>query len=127
MLVAVAVLIGIALGLDPIAQVYTWFAGFATVGVVLLLALTTAAVIVFFRGRPDIDIDKWRSVIAPSLGLAGLTVALVLVLININTLTGSTLVSAIVIVTLILAIVTGVVIARSSKATPKAAEPLEAL
>jgi amino acid transporter len=115
-LVAVAVLAGIVLGLDPITQFYTWFAGFAAVGVVLLLALTTAAVLVFFHRRPEIDISKWRSVIAPSLGLIALVAALLLVLVNINTLTGSTIVSAIVIGTLVVAVVAGVVVSRSSTA-----------
>ncbi|MFC9557028.1 APC family permease [Rhodococcus sp. NPDC056960] len=41
----------VALGLDPVLDVYTWFSGVATLGIIVLMALTSLAVIVFFRGH----------------------------------------------------------------------------
>jgi hypothetical protein len=44
--VALAVLSAVVFGLDPAAQFYTWFAGATTVGVVVLMIVTSVAVLV---------------------------------------------------------------------------------
>ena len=56
-------------GMDPVTQVFAWMAGTATLGVLALMALTCAAVIVFFR-RTGLDRRPWHTVVAPGLGLA---------------------------------------------------------
>ncbi|MFT4042966.1 MAG: APC family permease [Gordonia sp. (in: high G+C Gram-positive bacteria)] len=76
-----------AVGLDPDLQVFAWFSGVATLGIVVLMALTCLAVLVYFR-RNAIATDAWRSVIAPSLGLVGLLAILVAVVVNFATLIG---------------------------------------
>ncbi|WP_159945275.1 MULTISPECIES: APC family permease [unclassified Nocardiopsis] len=82
-----AVLIGVfaATGMDPVAQVFTWMSGLATLGVLMLMVLVSIAVVVFFgrgwrRGRP------WRTRVAPILAVVGLVGTVVLVLANFTTL-----------------------------------------
>jgi amino acid transporter len=75
------------LGMDPVTQVFAWMAGTATLGVLALMALTCAAVIVFFR-RTRADVRPWHTLVAPALGLAGLLVCLWLTITNFPTLIG---------------------------------------
>ena len=85
---ALAFLVVFALaGMDPVTQVFAWMAGTATLGVLALMALTCAAVIVFFR-RTGLDRRPWHTVVAPGLGLAGLLLCLWLTVSNFPTLIG---------------------------------------
>ncbi|KWX21007.1 amino acid transporter [Mycolicibacterium wolinskyi] len=95
--VALSVLLAVVFGLDPAAQFYTWFAGATTVGVVVLMIATSVAVLVYFR-RDRRGYSLWRVRIAPALGLAGLSGALVLILANLSDLVGGSSVLAWVIV-----------------------------
>jgi amino acid transporter len=73
--------------LDPLLEVLAWFAGVATVGVVMLMALTCLAVLVYFR-RITHDDGPWRTVIAPAIGLVGLVGILVIAVANLSLLIG---------------------------------------
>lgn len=95
--VALSVLLAVAFGLDPAAQFYTWFAGATTVGVVVLMIATSVAVLVYFS-RDRRGNSLWRVRIAPALGLAGLSGALVLILGNLSDLVGGSSVLAWVII-----------------------------
>ncbi|MEV0157665.1 APC family permease [Micromonospora sp. NPDC050686] len=66
---------------DPILDLFTWLSGAAAVGVVLLMTLTSAAVVGFFRGRPGPE-TTWQRVIAPSLGTILLAAVLGVLLMN---------------------------------------------
>ncbi len=101
--VGVLLLVGVVTGLDPINQFYTWLAGFSSVGIVLLLGITSVAVLVFFARNRGTGVSLWRRAIAPALGLAGLLLFLVLILQNLPTLVGGSLPLAIGIVVLLLA------------------------
>ena len=61
-------------GLDPVTQVFAWFVGIPSVGIVALMTLTSAAVVVYFRrtqgrhpavaharSRPASAWSAWRS------------------------------------------------------------------
>jgi amino acid transporter len=74
-------------GLDPIAQVFTWMSGLATLGVLILMALTCLAVIVYFA-RTGADTRWWQTRLAPGLGLAGLVVFTAVVVSNFPMLIG---------------------------------------
>jgi amino acid transporter len=74
-------------GLDPVAQVFAWMAGTATLGVLALMVLTCVAVLVFFA-RSGADRRPWNTRIAPALGLLGLLGCLVLTIGNFPTLIG---------------------------------------
>jgi amino acid transporter len=84
---AVLLVIFVSAGLDPVTQIFSWMAGTATLGVLLLMSLACLAVIVFFR-RTKADTRRWHTTIAPGLGLAGLLTCLGLTLANFPLLIG---------------------------------------
>ncbi|GAY11493.1 APC family permease [Pseudonocardia sp. N23] len=105
-------------GMDPVTQVFAWMAGTATLGVLALMALTCAAVIVFFRWE-RVDTRPWNTVVAPVLGLAGLLVCLWLTVSNFPTLIGGSPALATAIgAVLVVAFVFGLVWSRRRPATP---------
>ena len=88
---SLAVLFGcIAAGLDPVTQVYAWFSGGATLGVLSLEMLTSISVIVFFfRNRAAaVGLGVWKTVIAPGIASAGMIVVTGLVVMNFPALIG---------------------------------------
>lgn len=84
---AVLVAVCVAAGMDPVAQVFAWLAGTATLGILLLMSLTCLAVIVHFR-RTRQDRRIWHTLAAPGLGLLGLVGCLVLAVANFPLLIG---------------------------------------
>ncbi len=72
-------------GADPILQVFTWASGVATVSVLVLLVLTSVAVLAFFH-RERLDTRTWHTRVAPALGTVALVAVLALVLTNFTTL-----------------------------------------
>ncbi|WP_114423143.1 APC family permease [Nocardioides houyundeii] len=83
----VAVALFAAFGLDPYLEVFTWFSGIATVAVVVLMALTCAAVIVYFA-RNKVEATIWHTAVAPVLGFLGLAVVTVILFSNFSLLLG---------------------------------------
>lgn len=113
-LAAIALLAGSELmGLEPIAEWYTWTAGLASVGYVLLLLVTCLAVVVYFRRTPSADTGLLRSLIAPGIGLIGLGGILILMMLNLDFLVaGNTIVSVVIIVSLVAAYLLGPLVNR---------------
>lgn len=110
----VLLVIVIIAGLDPLAEFYTWFSGFGSVGYATLLTMTSIAVIAFFRKRRDLNVSVWRSVVAPVVALLSLVAFLVLIGANILLLTGGSAVVAIIVVVLLVALyLLGPIVARS--------------
>lgn len=88
-LMTVLLALSVLIGLNPIDEVYTWTAGLASVGYVVLLFLTCLSVIVFFR-RHRLPTDSLtRTLLAPALSLLGLLGILILMLTNLNLLVGA--------------------------------------
>lgn len=109
---AVLLTVFAVVGLDPVAEVFTWMSGAATLGVLVLMALTCLAVLVFFR-RTRIDTRPWQSIIAPALGLLGLLGFLAVVVKNFPVLVGgSTGIALALEAAFAAALVTGFVVAR---------------
>lgn len=73
--------------LDPVLQVFTWFAGVATLAIAILMALTSAAIIAYFA-RTKKDKRVWNTVIAPALGFVGLVLSAILIAANFPMLVG---------------------------------------
>lgn len=117
-------LIVMVTGLDPITQIYTWFSGMATFGLVLLMTMTSAAVIAYFRRSPS-SASKWQAVIAPALSFVGLGAVLVLVLVNLPLLVGTETAATVVQIGMVASFATGVIIAVILKT--KAPETYRAL
>lgn len=76
------------LGWDPVTQTYMWTSGASTLGLIALMALTSLAVIVFFRPRGH-GPGPWRTLIAPGLSFLALAAILLLVIDNFSILVGS--------------------------------------
>ncbi|MEV5662149.1 APC family permease [Streptomyces flaveolus] len=84
----ITTLVVAALGLDPIEDLYAWFSGAATLGIVLLMAATSLAVIGFFR-RADGRQSLWRTVVAPGVAFLGLACVVCLMVVNFPLLVGT--------------------------------------
>jgi amino acid transporter len=77
------------LGGDPYLQMYGWFIGVGTVGVLLLYLSGALSVLAFLR-RGKRDTRLWHSLVAPVLAAIGLATMVVLAVVNFSTLTGAT-------------------------------------
>ncbi|WP_432491557.1 APC family permease [Kineococcus auxinigenes] len=117
---AVIVLAAFALaGADPVAQLFTWMSGLATVSVVTLMLLACTAVLVFFA-RTRLDRRVWNTRVAPALGGIGLLGILVTVLANFTTLiAGSSALAGFFVALVVLAFVAG---AAAATRPPRPAE-----
>ncbi|SDA84522.1 Amino acid transporter [Pseudomonas sp. NFACC15-1] len=89
LIAAVVVLIFAALDADPILQLFAWFSNLATLCVILLMALTSAAVWAYFRSHPELKLGLWRGRILPGFSCLALLAVLVLAVIHFDVLTGA--------------------------------------
>ncbi|MEF2978642.1 APC family permease [Subtercola sp. YIM 133946] len=78
----------VALGWDPLLQVFTLISSSGAIGIILLFVLTSVSVVVFFA-RTKLDRRPWNTVIAPIVALVGLIAILVLAITNFSALTGT--------------------------------------
>jgi amino acid transporter len=74
-------------GMDPYLEIYTWLGGLTSVTVVMLMAVTCLAVIVYLN-RNKIPVGAWRGWIAPGVGLIGLVAAAIILFENFPLLLG---------------------------------------
>jgi amino acid transporter len=113
----VSVVIGVLLvavwaaGLDPVTEIYTWLSGAATLGVIVLMALTSLAVLVFFRKRAEARTRMWSTTVAPAVALACLAVVTWLVVKNFDALVPSPMVANVLLVVLVAAFGIGAAVA----------------
>lgn len=75
------------LQLDPVLEVFTWFAGVSTLAITILMSITSVAVMVYFA-RTKADRRIWNTMIAPLLGLIGLLGSAVIIGVNFPFLVG---------------------------------------
>ena len=110
--ISAAVVLGICAicGLDPIAQVFTWLVGVATIGVLILMLGTCIAVIAYFR-RSKVDNRIWHTLIAPGLGCIGLGVTTAITAWNLPLLMGSKPLAVVVAVLLVITLAAGFLVA----------------
>jgi amino acid transporter len=104
---------------DPILKLFTWFSGMSAVGVILLMAGTSAAVVGFFRKRTA-DENVWQRAIAPGLATLVLLALVVLLVVNFDSLLGTDpnsplrwLFPALVLASAVVGIIWGAVIRRT--------------
>ena len=88
-LVTAVGVIGFAIGgADPFLQLFAWLSGLGTLGIFVLQASATVAIIV--HGRRSRDGSLWQSLIAPAAAFVGICVIVVLALRNWSLLSGTT-------------------------------------
>jgi amino acid transporter len=73
-------------GADPVLKLFTWLTNLGALGVLLLMAMTSFAVVGHFRREPHPDVTAWAGRIAPALAGVALVVVLVLGVLNFNVL-----------------------------------------
>ncbi|MDQ4119096.1 MAG: APC family permease [Actinomycetota bacterium] len=90
-LAVVVVVVFAVAGLDPVLTLFTWFSGMSAVGVVLLMAATSAAVVGYFARERDKrrEASVWARVIAPAIASLLLFVLLVVLVGNFDALLGT--------------------------------------
>jgi amino acid transporter len=74
-------------GLDPLVHLFYYVGTVGGVGILLLMLVTSLAVIGYFRHRPEAE-NTWRRLVAPAIATVALTVVMILVLANMSTLLG---------------------------------------
>lgn len=89
LIAAVVVLAFAAVGADPILQLFAWFSSLAALSLILLMALTSFAVMAYFRRHPELGLGVTRSLILPLLSGGALLCVLVVAVIHFDVLTGS--------------------------------------
>jgi amino acid transporter len=78
-------------GADPVLKLFTWLTNLGALGVLLLLAMTSFAVVGHFRREPHPEVSAWSGRIAPAIAGVLLLTVLVLGVANFNVLiTGAT-------------------------------------
>jgi amino acid transporter len=107
----VVVAVFAAAGSDPVRQLFTWMSGLATVSILLLMVLTSVAVLAFFA-RSRVDRRAWHTRVAPTLGTLGLLGIVGLVLANFTTLiSGDAALATVLLAVIAAAFALGVVVA----------------
>jgi amino acid transporter len=71
---------------DPVLHLFTWLTNLGAVGVILLMMVTSFAVVAFFRKKPAPDLGIYRTLIAPAVAGVLLLVVLILGVSNFNVL-----------------------------------------
>jgi amino acid transporter len=87
-LAVVVVAVFAVFGVDPLLQMFTWLSGMSAVGVVLLMAATSASVVGFFRTRPTAA-SLWQRAVAPTLATIALVALLAGLIGNFDALLGT--------------------------------------
>ncbi|WP_339529881.1 APC family permease [Pseudomonas mucidolens] len=89
LIAAVVVLIFAAMDADPILQLFAWFSNLATLCVILLMAMTSVAVCVYFHRHPELKVGIWWGRILPVFSCLALLMVLVLAVAHFDVLTGA--------------------------------------
>ena len=89
LIAAVVVLIFAALDADPILQLFAWFSNLATLCVILLMAMTSIAVCVYFHRHPEFKVGLIRGRILPIFSCLALLIVLLLAVVHFDVLTGA--------------------------------------
>ncbi|MDQ4490600.1 APC family permease [Sinomonas sp. ASV486] len=76
--------------LYPVLTMFTWLTNAGAMGLVLLMAIVSVAVIGFFRRRRIAGVGIWTSTVAPGLGAVALAVVFGLIVANFDVLLGLT-------------------------------------
>lgn len=89
LIAAVVVLIFAAMDADPILHLFSWFSNLAALCVMLLMALTSVAVVRYFGRRPELRLSAWRTTILPCVSGMALLGVLSIAIANFDVLTGA--------------------------------------
>ncbi|PWC12312.1 amino acid permease [Brenneria roseae subsp. americana] len=75
--------------LDPLANIFSWASALGSMSILLLQFGVSVAVIAYFIKNPSAQVSFWSRLIAPAIAAAGMFVTLVIVINNLDVLSGS--------------------------------------
>lgn len=78
-----------ATGQDPVLAVFSWLTNVGTLGIIVLMALTSFSVVAFFTARPAIAPNRMRSTVLPLIAGAALVAVIVQIVRNFGELSGA--------------------------------------
>lgn len=78
-----------SVGIDPMAQIFAFGSAIATLSILVLQVGVSAAVIVFFRRKAIHDYSAWQVFWAPLIALSAMSITIILVVNNLQLLSGS--------------------------------------
>jgi amino acid transporter len=73
---------------NPLTELFTWLTYLAAVGILLLMATVSVAVVGFFWRRPHLESSRWQRLLAPSLAVATLILIIVVTVANAGSVLG---------------------------------------
>ena len=77
------------LGADPVLQLFSWFSNLATLCLILLMAMTSLAVICYFRANPHLRDNTFKCFVLPGCSGIALLAIWVMALVHFDVLTGT--------------------------------------
>ena len=106
------------LGADPVMQLFAWFSNLATLCLILLMAMTSLAVIFYFRANPHLATSKLRCLFLPAFSGLALAGIWLMALMHFDVLTGASKELSIVLCSIIpLTALIGVILAARLRTT----------
>ena len=89
--VLAAVVVGLfaVLGLDPVLALFSWLTNVATLGVIVMMAVASLAVVMFFRANPAAQENALKTTILPGLTFIAFVIIIYLIVINFGGLSGA--------------------------------------
>jgi amino acid transporter len=77
------------IGADPVLQVFAWFSNLATLCLILLMAMTSLAVIGYFKANPQLVTSKLQCFVLPAFSGVALLAIWLMALFHFDVLTGA--------------------------------------
>lgn len=100
-----SIIVVLLTGLDPVTQIYTWFSGAAIIGLLTLMALTSIAVIVYFRRKSGESAMK--TIVLPALAALCIVGVIAVALMNISLVIPDPIAAWIMLPSLVIAFIVG--------------------
>ncbi len=77
------------LGLDPVLALFSWLTNVGTLGIIVLMAMTSLAVIAYFKKNPKLARSPLQTLILPAISLVALVVVIYEIAVNFGNLSGA--------------------------------------
>lgn len=89
--VLAVVVVGIfaVLGLDPVLALFSWLTNVGTLGIIVLMAMTSLAVIMYFRKNAKLTEGPLETTILPAIALIAFVVVIYQIVVNFGNLSGA--------------------------------------
>lgn len=76
-------------GQDPVFALFSWLTNVGTLGIVVLMAVTSVSVVAFFRANPGLEPSPAKTLILPAIAAIALLIVIYQIVINFGGLSGA--------------------------------------